>query len=157
MIKTLIIFSKYTSIDRFIKHIHICYIPIIMAYDLNLFNTYSMLLKSILLVFFIFLSLTAAGLCDAFFDRKEDITNNMSSWLINPFLTQNIDDNYILKVIIIFYIFTVGYSISLSILFNNYIIIFTIISAILYWIYSDNIYAKKIIGFRLKEHYLLEF
>lgn len=143
-------------VDRWVRHIHFFYLPLLVLLSRGIVDPYLPLLKLLLSSIFIMLSISAAGSCDAFFDRNEDLLCGMSVWMRNPYLAKEISDSDILRGTITLYVQSIVFSFVLACWLNPNILLFAAISAMLSWIYSDNLFAKRIIRFRLKDHYILE-
>ena len=85
-------------------------------------------------------------------DIKEDIKNNK-----NTLLTKNIiSQNTAILISIMLYSFSIIVVVIVSIFLDRPIYFYFMIWAIITWWYSDNFFLKKIIGFRLKTHYVGE-
>ncbi|NJD76044.1 MAG: hypothetical protein FIB08_02965 [Candidatus Methanoperedens sp.] len=85
-------------------------------------------------------------------DLKEDMAAGKKT-----ILTQDINVYRIAQIISVFlYVCSILLAYYLSLEFNKPIYIFFSIWAFLTWWYSDNLVFKKVIGFRLKDHYISE-
>jgi hypothetical protein len=85
-------------------------------------------------------------------DLKEDTAAGKKTILTNDPLMQ-------IKAIymsVLLYAFSLLFVYYLSIEFKRPIYLYTIIWVIATWWYSDNLFLKKLIGFRLKQHYMGE-
>ena len=144
-------------VDRWVRHIHFFYLPLLVSINTGATDPYLVLLKSLLSTIFIILCVSAAGSCDAFFDRDEDLLCDMSVWLRNPYIVTEVSDSAILWTTMTMYVLSIAYSSVLAYWLNLNILLFATISAMLSWLYSDNLFVKRIVGFRLKDHYIPEF
>ena len=85
-------------------------------------------------------------------DIKEDIKNNK-----NTLLTKNIiSQNTAILISIMLYSLSIILVVIISIFLDRPIYFYFMIWAFITWWYSDNFFLKKIIGFRLKTHYIGE-
>jgi 4-hydroxybenzoate polyprenyltransferase len=85
-------------------------------------------------------------------DLKEDTAADKITILTDDPLMQK----KAIYISVLLYAFSLFFVYYLSIEFRRPIYLFTIIWVIATWWYSDNLILKKLIGFRLKEHYLGE-
>jgi len=85
-------------------------------------------------------------------DITEDTINNRKTILTEKIIKKN--DAILISLILYFASFLIV--IYASVILHRPIYLFFLIWSIITWWYSDDIYFKKIIGFRLKTHYLGE-
>lgn len=94
----------------------------------------------------------AANLWNHCNDLKEDLAQGKKTMLTQNVSTQKTT----IYISILLYILSIGFIYYLSMKLNRQIYIYILIWAFITFWYSDNIFLKKIIGFRLKEHYMGE-
>lgn len=85
-------------------------------------------------------------------DLKEDIAQGKKTILMQDVTMQKIA----LLIAILFYAGSILFVYYLSIEFKRPIYVYFLIWALATWCYSDNLLLKKVIGFRLKDHYIGE-
>jgi len=98
------------------------------------------------LISILYVSLLGIMICSVndFFDRDEDLT-----YKPNPF---DEDNETGLVFILTLLVLSLLVSFLAAFFINFVIIIFSGLAIMLSWLYSDNTYVKRIIGFRLKSH-----
>ena len=85
-------------------------------------------------------------------DIKEDIINNKNNLLTKKIISQNTA----ILISIMLYSLSIILVVIISIFLDRPIYFYFMIWAFITWWYSDNFFLKKIIGFRLKTHYIGE-
>ena len=116
--------------------------------EINVFNIFLLFIGIIITL----LSSGASNFWNHTNDIKEDVKNNKNNLLTQKIISQN----SAILISIILYGLSIVLVFLISIYLNRPIYFYFLIWVIITWWYSDNLFLKKIVRFRLKTHYLGE-